>query len=110
MMALLHITEAMATKEDFEYLKNQMANRKHIESIKDDLDIIGDDMDTLNGELKNLHFEMSTKEDVRAIVDKVKEGLLEEIRPIARAVDKDAEYIVQYDKRIERLERHLALK
>jgi hypothetical protein len=36
--------------------------------------------------------------------------LLDEIRPIARAVDKDAHTIIDHEKRIIRLEKHAVLK
>ncbi|OGG45536.1 hypothetical protein A2673_00810 [Candidatus Kaiserbacteria bacterium RIFCSPHIGHO2_01_FULL_50_13] len=56
----------------------------------------------------------ATKEDVRAIVDKAvddaKDELMAEIRPMARAVDKDAITTVNHEKPILRIEKHLAFK
>ncbi len=42
-------------------------------------------------------------------LEKVKEELLEEIRPIGKAVDKDAVTIVNHERRITRVEKHLSL-
>ena len=42
----------------------------------------------------------STKNDL----EKVKQEILEEIRPIAKAVDKDAITIIRHERRIARLE------
>ena len=46
---------------------------------------------------------------VASMIEEAKEELLKEIRPISRALDKDAEAIVKHGKRITQLERHLAM-
>ena len=53
---------------------------------------------------------MATKDDLTSYatkndIEKVKEDILEEIRPIAKAVDKDAEIVIDHGKRIVALER-----
>ena len=57
--------------------------------------------------------DLPKKEDVRAIVDGVveeaKEEILGEVRPIAKAVDKDAVMVVSHEKRIMKIEKHLLL-
>ena len=108
--AVLHFTETMAAKEDLAEIKVRMATTKHVEAIKDDVDVIGENIDTLNGEVRYIRGEMVTKADVRSIVDKAKEELLSEIRPIARAVDKDAVTLINYEKCITKIERHLIVK
>ncbi|MDO8561629.1 MAG: hypothetical protein Q7S05_02260 [bacterium] len=79
----------MATKEDIVSIHRVMAT-------KDDL--------------KNF----ATKDDVRAIVDgvveKAKREILDVVRPLAKAVDKDAVTVVNHEKRIIKIERHLAIK
>ena len=58
---------------------------------------------------------MATKEDLRNYatrndLEKFKEDILEEMRPIAKAVDKDAEALIRHEKRILRVEQRLAIK
>jgi|GEM_PF-6552319 len=83
---LLDMDERMATKDDLKGF-----------ATKDDL----------NG--------FATKDDLRAYatkndLERFKEEILEEIRPIAKAVDKDAVTLVGHEKRITMLERKAALK
>ena len=49
----------------------------------------------------------ATPEIMRGMIDDAKEEILEEIRPIARAVDRDAEMIINHEKRITRVETQL---
>ena len=43
-------------------------------------------------------------------LEKVKEDILEELRPIGKAVDKDAVTIVNHERRIARIEERLSAK
>ncbi len=57
---------------------------------------------------------MVTKDALRSYatkndLERFKEELLEEIRPIAKAVDKDAVTLVNHERRIARVEKHLSL-
>jgi hypothetical protein len=49
----------------------------------------------------------ATKSEVHSIVDTATEKILDELRPIARAVDKDAVTILNHEKRITKIERRL---
>ncbi len=104
--AIVYVTETMATKDDLLELKVRMATTKHIESIKDDLDSIANDMETLSGEVSFLRSEMVTKDRLEI----AKEEIVEKFQPLEEAFDKDAEVIVDYEKRISRIEKHLAVK
>lgn len=103
--AVLYLTETMATKEDIAEIKARMATTKHVETLKDDIDILGDDIGSIAGEVQNMRGQMVTKEDVQSLVDSAKEDILEEVRPIAHAIDKDAVTVVNHEKRIVILER-----
>ncbi len=107
--AVLYLTETMATKEDIVEIKARMATRKHIEALKDDVDALGEDIDSLTGEVQNVRTQMVTKQDVQSLVDSAKEDLLEEIRPIAHAIDKDALTVISHEKRITVLERKVGV-
>ena len=50
------------------------------------------------------------KSGVESKTEAAKEDILKEIRPIARAVDKDSETIIKHGGRITRIEKHLSLK
>ena len=52
----------------------------------------------------------ATKNDVETIVEKAKEEILAVVRPIEKAVDKDAVTAVAHEKRIVKIERQLAIK
>ncbi len=104
--AVLYLTETMATKENLVDIKIHMATTKHIEAIKDDLDIIGEDIDALKGELAHVRSEMATKENLET----AKSEIIEQLQPLEVAFDKDAEIVVDYGKRIAKIERHLAIK
>ena len=107
--AVLYLTETMATKEDIVEIKARMATTKHIEALKDDVDVLGEDIDSLTGEVQNVRTQMVTKQDVQSLVDSAKEDVLEEIRPIAHAIDKDAVTVVSHEKRIIVLERKVGV-
>lgn len=98
---------ARLIKSESDDIRSTMATRDDLKNFatKDDLKNFA-----TKDDLKNL----ATKDDVRFIVDgavdKAKTELLVEIRPIAKAVDKDAVTAVNHEKRITRIERHLALK
>ncbi len=53
---------------------------------------------------------LPTKNDMEKAIEDAKEEILKEVRPVARAVDKDAVTIVKHEKRITRIETHLSLK
>lgn len=67
---------------------------------------------SLQGQVTAMQDTMATKDFVEITVEKAvkqaKEDLLAEIRPIGRAVDKDALTIVNHERRITRLERQMA--
>ena len=107
--AVLYLTETMATKEDIVEIKARMATTKNIEALKDDVDVLGEDIDSLTGEVQNVRTQMVTKQDVQSLVDSAKEDVLEEIRPIAHAIDKDAVTVVSHEKRIIVLERKVGV-
>ena len=48
---------------------------------------------------------MATKDHVEYIVEKAKEEILQQIRPLEQAVDKDAVTIINHERRITALER-----
>ena len=112
-----YVVENMATKDDLkgfatkDDIKN-MATKDDLKGFatKDDIKNMAT-KDDLKGfatkdDLKNF----ATKDDVRAIVDNAKDEILAVVRPIEKAVDKDAVTVVNYGKRIARIERHLAIK
>ena len=92
--------DMLATKDELEYLKEHMATNKHIEALKDEFEYLGRDVDALKEDLE----ERPTRADVRAIVDRAKDEVLEGIEPIGKAVDKDAITIVDHEHRITSLE------
>ena len=63
---------------------------------------IGDQVSSIQTDLRTKY---ATKDDLI----KLKEELLSEIRPIARAVDKDALTLIKHEKRITRIEKHMVL-
>ena len=63
---------------------------------------------SLGEQIQAVKGELETK--IENSVETAKEEILKEVRPIAKAVDKDALTIVKYDKRITRIESHLSLK
>ena len=103
--AVLYLTETMATKEDIVEIKARMATRKHIEALKDDVDALGEDINSLTSDVQNVRTQIVTKQDVQSLVDSAKDDVLEEIRPIAHAIDKDSVTVVSHEKRIIVLER-----
>ena len=94
-----YVVENMATKDDIK----DMATKDDLKNFakKDDLKNFA-----TKDDLKNF----ATKDDVRAIVDGAKEEILAVVRPIERAVDKDAVTVVKHEKRITRIERQLIIK
>lgn len=108
--AVVHLTEHMVTKEEVADIRLRMSTIKHIEAIKSDMDILGEDIDTLVGEIRYMRGEAVTRDELRSVVDGAKEDILEELRPIARAQDKDTETLLAQDKRITRIEKQLAIK
>ena len=107
--AVLYLTETMATKEDIVEIKARMATRKHIEALKDDVDVLGEDVDSLTSEVQDVRTQMVTKQDVQSLVESAKDDVLEEIRPIAHAIDKDSVTIISHEKRITVLERRVGV-
>jgi archaellum component FlaC len=68
-----------------------------------------------NDRVTDMDRRMATKEDLKdfatkADLERFKEDILEEIRPITKAVDKDAVTLVNHEKRIISLERKTAVK
>lgn len=47
---------------------------------------------------------------LESMIDAAKEELLQEMRPMSRALDKDAVTLINHEKRITKVERHLAIK
>jgi len=103
--AVLYLAETMATKEDIVEIKARMATRKHIEALKDDVDALGEDINSLTSDVQDVRTQIVTKQDVQSLVDSAKDDVLEEIRPIAHAIDKDSVTVVSHEKRIIVLER-----
>ena len=107
--AVLYLAETMATKEDIVEIKARMATRKHIEALKDDVDALGEDINSLTSDVQNVRTQIVTKQDVQSLVDSAKDDVLEEIRPIAHAIDKDSVTVVSHEKRITVLERKVGV-
>ena len=107
--AVLYLAETMATKEDIVEIKARMATRKHIEALKDDVDALGEDINSLTSDVQNVRTQIVTKQDVQSLVDSAKDDVLEEIRPIAHAIDKDSVTVVSHEKRIIVLERKVGV-
>ena len=107
--AVLYLTETMATKEDIVEIKARMATRKHIEALKDDVDALGEDINSLTSDVQDVRTQIVTKQDVQSLVDSAKDDVLEEIRPIAHAIDKDSVTVVSHEKRITVLERKVGV-
>ncbi|MEK7068931.1 MAG: hypothetical protein AAB947_00950 [Patescibacteria group bacterium] len=89
---IVSMNERMATKDDLRNYatKNDLSEFKKV--------------------LLNMNERMATKDDLRNYatkndLEKFKDDILEEIRPIARAVNRDAETIINHGKRIVVLER-----
>ena len=70
------------------------------------VDLILKTVVTMGEEVREIKKTMATK----GHVDVVKQELLNEVRPIARAIDKDAVTILKHEKSIVQIKRHLALK
>src|ERR1700685_3303360 len=107
--AVLFLTENMVTKEEFVFFKSTMTSRKHVETINDNIDILGEEIDTVQADVGYMRGEialMPTKEDLAA----AKEEIIEHFEPLEQAFDKDAEIIVNYGVRLERIEKHLAIQ
>ena len=81
-----------------------MAERKL--DLEGKVDLILHTVVTMGEEVREIKETMATKD----YVDAVKEELLGEIRPIARAVDKDAVTIIRHEQSIGQIKKHLALK
>ena len=107
--AVLYLAETMATKEDIVEIKARMATRKHIEALKDDVDALGEDINSLTSDVQDVRTQIVTKQDVQSLVDSAKDDVLEEIRPIAHAIDKDSVTVVSHEKRITVLERKVGV-
>lgn len=75
-------------------------------NLEGKVDLILETVVTMGQEVGEIKETMATKD----YVGTVKEELLNEIRPIARAVDKDAVTVINHGKRITRIEKHLAFK
>src|SRR3990167_4965190 len=84
---------ACLVKSESDDIRSTMATKDNLKNFatKDDL--------------KNF----ATKDDVRAIVDGAKEEILKIVRPLAKAVDKDAVIIYKHENRIVRIEQKLGL-
>lgn len=63
---------------------------------------------SLGEQVRAVKSELVTKIDDK--VEAAKEEILKEVRPIAKAIDKDAVTIVEHEKRLTRIGAHLALK
>lgn len=63
---------------------------------------------SLQGQFTTMQEELRTKYATKADLADMKEELLAEIRPIGRAVDKDALSIIDHERRIHRLETQMA--
>lgn len=62
-------------------------------------------MDGMDERIREIKTNMATKDDLQ----KVKEEILEQLKPVSDAVDKDAVTVVNDEKRITRVEKHLSL-
>ena len=84
---------ARLVKSESDDIRSTMATKDNLKNFatKDDL--------------KNF----ATKDDVRAIVDGAKEEILKIVRPLAKAVNKDAVIIYKHENRIVRIEQKLGL-
>src|SRR3989338_4027835 len=84
---------ARLVKSESDDIRSTMATKDNLKNFatKDDL--------------KNF----ATKDDVRAIVDGAKEEILKIVRPLAKAVDKDAVIIYKHENSIVRIEQKLGL-
>lgn len=85
-----------------------MAKKKPVtnEKIMEVLLEMDERMTNMDERVTDMSKRMATKDDLAD----VKEDILKEIRPIARAVDKDAVTILSHEKRITALEKKAALK
>ena len=84
--------------------KKETGFEKLARLVKSESDDIRSTMATKDN-LKNF----ATKDDVRAIVDGAKEEILKIVRPLAKAVNKDAVIIYKHENRIVRIEQKLGL-
>jgi len=62
---------------------------------------------SLQEQAKAMQDDMRTNYIKRGDIEAMEERLLAEIRPIGRAIDKDAVTIISHERRIHRLERHM---
>jgi len=93
-----------STVESILWYSRLMAEQKL--DIEGKVDLILDTVVKVDEEVREIKETMATKD----YVDAVKEELLGEIRPIARAVDKDAVTIIRHEQSIGQIKKHLALK
>ena len=93
---------ARLVKSESDDIRSTMATKDNLKNFatKDDLKNFA-----TKDDLKNF----ATKDDVRAIVDGAKEEILKIVRPLAKAVDKDAVIIYKHENRIVRIEQKLGL-
>lgn len=65
---------------------------------------------SLTERIADIEKNVATKEYVKVIVTDLEQELTKEIRAIGKAVDKDAVTMIDHEKRLGRVERHLAIK
>ena len=82
-----------------------------METLLGSLETVSTSVKTLQGVVISLSERFDAfPATVASMIDDAKEELLSEIRPIARAVDKDAVTLVDHEKRITRIEHKIILK
>ena len=97
-----------STVESILWYSRLMAEQKL--DIEGKVDLILDTVVKVDEEVREIKETMATKDYVEVVVDAVKEEWLREIRPIGRAVDKDAVAIISHGQSIGQIKKHLALK
>jgi hypothetical protein len=75
-------------------------------ATKEDIISIQGDITSIQEDIVSIRQEMATKNDLQRVRDEI----IEIIRPTEKAVDKDAVTLLNHGKRITRIETHLALK
>lgn len=80
-------------------MKKEVSNKDVLQAVTTlhkNVGVLSERIDNLAQDLRS---------EIRATVDEAKEELLDEIRPIARAVDKDAVMLLNHERRIARIEK-----
>ena len=86
--------------------KKQVSNEIILQAVI----TLSDQFGNLTEQFSEIRHDLKTKYATKDDLVELKEELLAEIRPIARAVDKDAHTLLRHEKRITRLEKQTVLK